>query len=148
MNNELVTLVSSDGVEFELEYKDIKIARTVQQLVEDIGTDTSIPLMEVKGNILEKVVEYCKHHSNKSDSDRDDVWDKEFMNVDQNIVFELILASNYMDISSLLDLSCQKIANMIKGKSTEEIRTMFDIEDDFTPQEKEKIKKENEWINA
>jgi len=148
MDNELVTLVSSDGVEFKIEYKDIKMAKTVQQLVEDIGTDSPIPLMEVKGNILEKVVEYCKHHSNKPDSDGDDPWDNEFMDVDQNTLFELILASNYMDISSLLELTCQKVADMIKGKTTEEIRTMFDIEDDFTPEEKEKIKNENEWINA
>ena len=38
------------------------------------------------------------------------------------VLFELILAANYLDIKSLLDLTCAKVASMIKGKNTEEIR--------------------------
>jgi len=34
---------------------------------------------------------------------------------------------------------------MIKGKTPEEIREMFNIEDDLTEEEKEQIRKENEW---
>ena len=37
------------------------------------------------------------------------------MDVPQEMLFELILAANYMDIKSLLDLSCAKVASMIKG---------------------------------
>ena len=40
------------------------------------------------------------------------------------VLFELILAANYLDIKSLLDLTCAKVASMIKGKNTEEIRIM------------------------
>ena len=36
----------------------------------------------------------------------------------------MILAANYLDIKSLLDLTCAKVASMIKGKNTEEIRTL------------------------
>jgi len=45
----------------------------------------------------------------------------------------MILAANYMDIKSLLDLCCAKVASMIKGKTTEEIRKTFNIKNDFTP---------------
>ena len=31
-------------------------------------------------------------------------------------VFEIILAANYLDIRPLLDLSCAKIASLIKGR--------------------------------
>ena len=47
----------------------------------------------------------------------------------------MILAANYMDIKSLLDLCCAKVASMIKGKTTEEIRKTFNIKNDFTPGE-------------
>ena len=40
------------------------------------------------------------------------------------VLFELILAANYLDIKSLLDLTCAKVASMIKGKNTEEIRSL------------------------
>lgn len=46
---------------------------------------------------------------------------------------QMILAANYMDIKSLLDLCCAKVASMIKGKTTEEIRKTFNIKNDFTP---------------
>jgi S-phase kinase-associated protein 1 len=45
----------------------------------------------------------------------------------------------------LLDLGCKTVANMIKGKSVEEIRKTFNVQNDFTPEEEETIKKENEW---
>jgi len=34
-------------------------------------------------------------------------WDADFVNVDQKLLFELVLAANYMDIKSLLDLTCK-----------------------------------------
>lgn len=37
----------------------------------------------------------------------------------RKVLFELILAANYLDIKSLLDLTCAKVASMIKGKNTE-----------------------------
>ena len=50
-----------------------------------------------------------------------------------------------MDIKDLLDLTCAKVASLIKGKTPEEIREMFGIENDFTPEEEQAIKEENKW---
>ena len=61
------------------------------------------------------------------------------------ILFELILAANYMDIKSLLDLTCAKVASMIKGKSPEQIRILFNITNDFSPEEEEAVREENKW---
>ena len=72
-------------------------------------------------------------------------WDKEFAAVDQTRLFELILAANYLDIKNLLDLMCLTVANMIKGKDPAEIRATFNIENDFTPEEEEEVRRENQW---
>ena len=61
-------------------------------------------------------------------------WDSDFVNVEQELLFELILAAHSMDIKSLLDLTCAKVASMIKGKTPEEIRKTFNIVNDFTPE--------------
>ena len=63
----------------------------------------------------------------------------------------------------LLDVTCKTVANMIKGKTPEEIRKTFNIKNDFTPSEEEQVissyevkdrklfhcivqvRKENEW---
>ena len=61
------------------------------------------------------VIEYATHHKDDpasppeeemkaKSSDDIDEWDKEFINVDQGTLFEIILAANYMDIQGLLDL--------------------------------------------
>jgi S-phase kinase-associated protein 1 len=50
-----------------------------------------------------------------------------------------------MDIKSLLDLTCAKVASMIKDKSPEEIRETFNITNDFTPEEEARVREENKW---
>jgi S-phase kinase-associated protein 1 len=54
-------------------------------------------------------------------------------------------AANYLDIKGLLDVTCKTVANMIKGKTPEEIRKTFNIKNDFTASEEEQVRKENEW---
>ena len=61
-----------------------------------------------------------------------------------NIV-EFFQAANYLNIKSLLDLTCQTVADMIKGKTPEEIRKTFNIKNDFTPEEEEEVRRENQW---
>ena len=47
--------------------------------------------------------------------------------VDQALLFELVTAANFMDIKSLLDLTCLAVSILIKGKTPEEIRCIFNI---------------------
>ena len=42
-------------------------------------------------------------------------------------------------------LTCQTVADMIKGRTPEEIRKTFYIKNDFTPEEEAEIRKENQW---
>ena len=72
-------------------------------------------------------------------------WDAAFVNIEQELLFELILAANYMDIKSLLDLTCAKVASMIKDKTPEQIRETFNITNDFTPEEEARVREENKW---
>ncbi|WMV51648.1 hypothetical protein MTR67_045033 [Solanum verrucosum] len=54
-------------------------------------------------------------------------------------------AANHLNIKSLIDLTCQTVADMIKGKTPEEIRKILNIKNDFTPEEEEEVKRENAW---
>mmetsp|Transcript_50942 Transcript_50942/g.77411 ORF Transcript_50942/g.77411 Transcript_50942/m.77411 type:complete len:109 (+) Transcript_50942:219-545(+) len=75
-----------------------------------------------------------------------DPFDAKFIDIENlEELFEIILAANYLDIKSLLELSCAKVASLIKGKSPEEIRKIFNIQNDFTPEEEAQIREENKW---
>ena len=54
-------------------------------------------------------------------------------------------AANYLNIKNILDLTCQNVADMIKGKMPEEIRKTFDINNDFTLGEEEEVRRGNQW---
>ncbi|GAA5839214.1 hypothetical protein JCM3766R1_003144 [Sporobolomyces carnicolor] len=153
-----VKLVSSDNEEFEVE-KDVATRSVlVKNMLEDVGeSDHPIPLPNVSAQVLKKVLEWCEHHKKDPEPLAEDIddsrrktteisdWDAKFIQVDQEMLFEIILAANYLDIKPLLDVGCKTVANMIKGKQPEEIRKLFNIENDFTPEEEAQIKKENEW---
>jgi len=63
----------------------------------------------------------------------------------QDVVFELMLVANFLNIPSLLDLMCAVVATLIKGKTPEQIRETFSIENNFTPEEEEAVRQENRW---
>jgi|SRR3974390_2883179 len=117
--------------------------------------EVPIPLHNVKLQYLRTVVRYCEHHvtdaptaappPEEKSKDRRSDWDKEFCKMDNQDLFELILAANYLDVKPLLDCCCFAVADMIKGKTPEEIRKTFNIKNDFTPEEEERLRKENEW---
>jgi len=76
--------------------------------------------MFVKSESWGQVLEYCEHHrgeplpSADADQSQDETrkrttdiseWDQKFITVDQEMLFEIILAANYLDIKSLLYVS-------------------------------------------
>ncbi|XP_044949476.1 SKP1-like protein 1 isoform X2 [Hordeum vulgare subsp. vulgare] len=143
----MILLKSSDGEQFKVEEAVAMESETISLLIEDDCADSAIPLPNVDSKILFKIIEYCKKHVQATAVPAEDLkrFDAEFVKVDQNTLFDLILAANYLNIKGLLDLTCQTVADMIKGKTPEEIRKTFNIVNDFTPEEEAEIRKENQW---
>ncbi|BAT07190.1 SKP1-like protein 5 [Oryza sativa Japonica Group] len=147
-----ILLISSDGQHFQVTEAEASMSKLVSNMIEDGCTENGVPLPNVASNVLAKVLEYCKKHAAAAAAEDVAVKDQElksfdasFIDVDNTMLFNLILAANYLNVPSLLDLACQHTADLIKGKTVQEIRDMFGIVNDFTPEEEEEIRKENEW---
>ncbi|MFS8025151.1 putative S-phase kinase-associated protein [Helianthus anomalus] len=147
-----IVLKSSDGETFEVEEVVALESQTIKHMIEDDCANTTIPLPNVTSKIISKVIEYCKKHvesaknEDKKTAEEDlKAFDSEFVKVDKDTLFDLILAANYLNIKSLLDLTCQTAADMIKGKTPEEVRKTFNIKNDFTPEEEAELRRENAW---
>jgi S-phase kinase-associated protein 1 len=156
----MVDLVSQEGDNFQVKKKVARMSELVKTMTcedDDEEEQQEIPLPNVKSQILAKVMEFCKHYSEESMNDIEkplksanmnevvQEWYANYVDVEQEVIFELILAANYMDIKPLLDLTCAAVASMIKGKTPEEIRKTFNIVNDFTPEEEAQVREENKW---
>ncbi|KAA8534428.1 hypothetical protein F0562_031945 [Nyssa sinensis] len=137
---------SSDGEEFVVDEFVAIQSITIKNMVEDNCASNTIPIPNIDSKTLAMLIEYCKKHADETITAEDlKQFDSEFVEKDQAILYHLLLAANYLNIPSLLDELCKKVANMIKGKTPEEIRKTFNIKNDFTPQEEEEIHKEYAW---
>lgn len=146
---EKLDLKSSDGEMFNVDIAVAQESQIIKDMIEDGCAGDVIPLTNVKSNILSKVIEYCKKHvemDNESMAISNELkaWDAKFVDVDQTTLFDLILAANYLNIKSLLNLTTQTVADMMKGRTVEEINKIFNIKDECTTsKEEEKVQMKN-----
>ena len=127
--------------------KDVMLkSNTVKGMVDD-GTavsDEAIPLPEINKATFDKVIEFCKYiHAGNAEpdierplrsndlADHTTEWYTKFVEVERDMVEDILLAANFLDIKPLLELCCAKIATYIKGKSIQEVRQFYNIENDF-----------------
>lgn len=155
-----VHLISQEGEKFIVPVDVAIMSELVKTMFDSDQPEDEVqemPLPNVKSSILAKVIEFLTHYKGEpmteiekplKSSNMNEVvqeWYADFVNVEQETLFELILAANFMDISPLLELTCATVASMVKGKTPEEIRQHFDIKNDFTPAEEAQIREENKW---
>jgi len=135
----LIILVSKEGNEYSVSSDVCKLSKLISEtLSEEEEEDiTTISLPNATNKTLGKVVEFLKHYTIEpmseiqkplTSSNMDTIvqkWYADFMNINQIELFELTNCANYMDIEPLLDLTCATFATQIKGKTPEEIKTIF-----------------------
>ncbi|MCH82387.1 SKP1-like protein [Trifolium medium] len=84
---------------------------------------------------IKKRVEATSSEEKPFDKDGLKAWDAEFVKVDRGTLFDLILAANYPELVG--SYICKTVADMMKGKNPEEIRRIFNIVNDYSPEEAE-----------
>lgn len=142
----LRTISTSDEVEFNLPIKLLKHSKLMDTMLYDEGTLISepnevLPIPMVDSETFKKVKDFLEHYHEdpypeikkpiRSDklSDIIQPWYAQFIDLDDNQLLKIIMAANFMHIQALLDLGCAQVASSIKGKSPEEIRSIFGITD-------------------
>jgi S-phase kinase-associated protein 1 len=155
--SKIITLVSSDGEKYQISEKAARRSQLIKGIIDDYPDDPEVPLHNVKSHILQKIIAYLENFKDSEPREIErplpsnnfnecvDSWDFQFIDLELDIIFEIILAANYMDIKPLMELASAKVASIIKGKSPEDIRKTFNIQNDFTPEEEAQIREENQW---
>jgi S-phase kinase-associated protein 1 len=149
-------LISSDGQKFEIEVELARTSKLIANLLDDSSETEEIPVDQVSGKILQKVMDYLNHikttpatkiekplkgEFNECVSE----WELSFIDLENEDLFDLMMAANFMEIKALLNLTCAKVASKIKGKNPDEAREAVGVVNDFPPEEYAKLYEENKW---
>lgn len=159
----MIKLQSSDKEVFEVDVEIAKRCSTIKGMLDDLGVEdddeqNSIPvqLSNVNAQTLRKVLEWAEHHKddapfeeddNKNEKKSDEIpqWDADFLAVEHAILFDIVLAANFLNVKGLFQIAAKTLALIMKGKTPDEIRATFGIENDFTDAEKAIMREEIEW---
>ncbi|EOA23335.1 hypothetical protein CARUB_v10019386mg [Capsella rubella] len=143
-------IVSSDDKESPKEANEnVSLSDSTKETNENVSPDPA-DVKDSSKETNENVSSYPNEESEENKEAKEEElmtnWDAEFMKrCDLETTFLLILAANYLNVKGLLALTSQTVADYIKDKNVEEVREIFNIENDFTPEEEEQIRKENLW---
>ena len=158
----MVVLQTSDGTDFVV-HRDV--AALLEGHTPDPLTNAIQLPPDVTGRSMTYVLQYLQYHLHNPaepierplKGKIEDVvceFDQQFLFTDlihggdekkHDLLIDVIMASNTLKLKPLLDLTCAAVASMIKGKTPDQIRALCNIENDFTPEEEEKIREENRW---
>ena len=119
----------------------------INDIIEEGNDGEEIPV-QVNKDIMEKVIEFCVHIGTAEPPQIDkpltstdlsqlgvDEWYINYISVDKNTLFEIVMAANYLNIPSLLELSSAAVAAQMKGQSVDFVRDYFEVQNDFTEEE-------------
>jgi S-phase kinase-associated protein 1 len=159
MESDLVKLQCKEGKILTIAKKAAEMSVLIKNNLMDFSIEQAIPLDEVTEKILELTIKYLIHYNGETPAEIEkplksnvmkevtDEFSANFINeIELNDLIDLTIASNFMEIPSLLDLCTAKLASMCKDKSEDEIFKTFGVTDQFTEEERAKVKEENLWL--
>ena len=157
-DNKRVVLIADGNERIETRLGKCSLSGMITDLAEG-HTDITleVPLPQVRAHVASTVVRYLEHHHDNRAPELErpltrklqevlSDWDMRFIetNYSHTILFEIIQAATVLNIRDLIELCSAVIADMMKMKSVEDIREMFGIVSDFTPEEAEALRREYE----
>ena len=161
MNPDSITVQTKEGKIIPISKKDAMLSNYLKKRIED-NEEQPIKLEEVDEKIIDKIYEYLEHFNGvppkeiekplpssdmKDMKNATDEWSANFVDkIPLDDLINLTTAASFMEISSLIDLCCAKLANMCQDKSEEEIFKVFNINESFTEGEKKQLREANKWI--
>ncbi|CAL8105332.1 unnamed protein product [Orchesella dallaii] len=160
-NEPNVALETSDGVKCVVDYDVARSIPIIKEMIEEdngVQDDKIYKLHNVNYDDLLNVLQWVKHHMARpsppenarnpgsGDNNAENSWEEEFLNeMNDATQLALILACKELGAENLVNAACNKVGNMLKRKTVEEIREGLGIKDDFSDDEREEIRRQNQW---
>jgi len=152
----MIKFIASSGQVVEVSRAGAARCKVVEEMLKDDDDDTespSVPVPAIDFETLKRVAWFLEQPVQEKATYKKPFEDgplKEFAtdlakveNLDTLI--DLAVAANHVHCNSLMLFTCAIITSLIKNKSADELRAMYDITKP-TPEEEQQIRKDNAWI--
>lgn len=131
----VVRLRSANNEIFEVEEAIVALSEPIKNLIDVIGVNHVIPMPDVRSKTLAMVIEWCKYHAASDQGPRNTKelikeWEEELDQAD--LVIDLLCTASFLCIKDLQDQMFQRVADLIKVKTLEEICELFHVKNDFS----------------
>ena len=130
-----VKIETSDGKVFVIDAEIARMSHLITKMLELTESDDEpVQLPKVSSRIMEKIIAWAEHHKDDLTfrGGRDveflrtrplPLWDEAFLEVDRPVLFELVMAANFLDIKLLVLFACKKLANLIQSQRSSFVQT-------------------------
>ncbi|XP_050368873.1 SKP1-like protein 14 [Argentina anserina] len=146
-----IVVRTADGKVFELKKEVAMEISTIKAFIEEdnISYETAMPLHNVESWELEKVIEYCSNYVDLKGKDKElKAFQSEYIkDMSPKSLLDLTNTANYLEIKYFLDFLCKTVSDQIKNKDVDFVRKLFQLENDFSGEEYEKVKAEHPWAH-
>ncbi|KAH8252077.1 uncharacterized protein [Drosophila bipectinata] len=139
---EFYQLQTCEGYTLDVETSVVEQMGTLRDmlLLETSHSTEVIPLSKIQWWVLDIVVQWCRwvrdRSSMKKDSNRVKYFEGLLREGKDEVIFQLLLAANFLHVESLMKAATQYLADTISAcNSVEEIRDRFDLPDDIPSDE-------------
>ena len=157
MNSQLKLQANNSEEVLTIDPKAALRSELINDLKADFGEGETILIQEANYNALKLIIEYLNHYTNKNPikiespipddkemKDITDSWDIQFLSkMDMNIITDVISAAEFMRIEPLHKLISAHIACMIRNLDAQGIVKFFNIQEDMTQEEMDKLEEED-----
>ena len=122
-------LQSSDGQILEVSSAVVLQSEVIKTMLEDLGDvdkTVPIPIPNVNAKTLAIVIEWMESAGSAAKENLD------FHQMKPELLFDLVEAADYLNVRGLLDEGCKNIAQLVKGKTSQEMMQSLNLNLDLS----------------
>uniref|UniRef100_A0AC35TG68 Skp1-related protein n=1 Tax=Rhabditophanes sp. KR3021 TaxID=114890 RepID=A0AC35TG68_9BILA len=150
-----IPVKTQDGEHLQIDVAVIKFSDVLSDMIEHTNVnihenDTMEEInFECTAIAAKKVEEWCIFNTGGGHTPEDvKAFEKTLVDVHVDIIWDLILAGEFLGIKRFIEITCDKARVEMEGLSTEELRSKFSIENDFDADEYQNILDQNKWTQC
>lgn len=140
---DMIELKTSDRKIYSVHRSILKSFKMVNDLIECMDMDAvnagTIPLKQVNSTIFEIILKWVDHYQNDQKNeaqsfDTTDVlsdFDRKFIAENDDYLFEIINAANFLGIEPMFERLCKHMASELSNKAASQLCEEYNIEEDI-----------------